>query len=110
MKTHHAAVVVILQPDLWEPIQAIRRRYDRHFQRWMPHVTLLYPFWPRGDVLSGGACATPCLRIRAALRCDAWEHAFLCARRDRFTLWIAPEPARPSWSCRRRCKRVSRVR
>jgi hypothetical protein len=27
-------------------IQAIRRRYDRRFDRWMPHINLLYGFVP----------------------------------------------------------------
>jgi len=47
MKTHHAAVAVVPQRELWDPIQAIRRRYDWHFQCWMSHLTLLYPFWPQ---------------------------------------------------------------
>jgi 2'-5' RNA ligase len=47
MKTKRSAVVWIPPPDAWAPIQAIRRRHDRQIARWMPHVTLLYPFWPR---------------------------------------------------------------
>jgi hypothetical protein len=40
-KTHKTAVVVIPPDDLWAPIQALREKYDRHFRRWMPHITLL---------------------------------------------------------------------
>jgi 2'-5' RNA ligase len=46
IKTPHTAVVLIPPKHLWEPIQAIRRIHDAHFQRWMPHVTLLFPFFP----------------------------------------------------------------
>src|SRR5437016_14059276 len=46
-KTPTSAVVWIPPDSIWETIQAIRRRYDRHLSRWMPHVTLLYPFRPR---------------------------------------------------------------
>jgi hypothetical protein len=47
VKTHHTAVVAIPPPEVWSPIQAIRRQHDRNVQRWMPHITLIYPFMPR---------------------------------------------------------------
>ena len=40
------AVVLIPPETIWEPIQAIRSAHDPQFVRWMPHVTLLYPFVP----------------------------------------------------------------
>ena len=49
-KTHKTAVVVIPPDDLWAPIQALRKQYDRHFRRWMPHITLLYPFRPPASI------------------------------------------------------------
>lgn len=91
-KTHRTAVVAVPPPEVWDPIQAIRRQYDRHVQRWMPHVTLLYPFVPRAQF----AEVLPELR-RAAGRMapfevtlatfQAFTHAF-----GKATLWLAPEP------------------
>ena len=46
-KTHTTAVVLIPPEEVWEPIQALRRAHDRNFDRWMPHITLLYPFAER---------------------------------------------------------------
>lgn len=95
MKTHHAAVVAIPERAIWEPIQAIRRRYDRHYDRWMPHVTLLYPFWPReafdrAEPAARAACAA-LPRFRSTLAQFRWfSHG-----RSRFTMWLAPEPAEP---------------
>jgi 2'-5' RNA ligase len=43
-KTHKTAAVIIPPRDVWEPIQRIRRQHDRKIRRWMPHITLLYPF------------------------------------------------------------------
>ena len=43
--SHRSAVVLIPDTDVWEPIQRIRRSHDRQIRRWMPHVTLLYPFY-----------------------------------------------------------------
>jgi RNA 2',3'-cyclic 3'-phosphodiesterase len=46
-KTHTTAVVLIPPEAVWERIQVIRRRHDRNARRWMPHITLLYPFAPQ---------------------------------------------------------------
>ena len=93
MKTAHAAVVAIPPQDVWAPIQAIRERYDRHLQRWMPHVTLLYPFRPRAMFDQ----AEPALRRACAalpsFAATLGELRFFPHGRDRFTIWLAPEPA-----------------
>lgn len=91
-KTHNTAVVLIPPENCWEPIQEIRRRYDRHVRRWMPHVTLLYPFRPRKqfDALEQ--------RLReAGRRVQPFEMTLAEFRhflhgRARYTLWLAPEP------------------
>jgi 2'-5' RNA ligase len=94
-KTHQTAVVVIPPESCWEPVQAIRREHDRQVRRWMPHITLLYPFLPRSqfdriESRLSSACATvePFeLRLREI---RSFRH-----RRDSYTLWLAPEPAEP---------------
>jgi len=94
-KTHTTAAVVIPPPECWEPIQAIRSRYDKQVRRWMPHITLLYPFRPREQF----ADLTPALREVCAtlapfeIRLVRFRH--FVHGRDRFTLWLKPEPAEP---------------
>ncbi len=90
--SHRTAVVFIPPAEAWPPIQAIRRVHDRQFQRWMPHVTLLYPFAPREDLPEHlpaleAACAalSPFEARLATFHC--FQH-----RADRSTLWLAPEP------------------
>jgi 2'-5' RNA ligase len=93
-KTHTTAVVLIPPKDVWEPIQRIRRVHDRHISRWMPHVTLLYPFRPRCEF----AQAFP--KVEAAC---ARVESFTCTlagflyfeHTASYTMWLAPEPAEP---------------
>ena len=91
-KTHQTAVAVVPPQEVWGPIQAIRQRHDRQFRRWMPHVNLLYPFYPAGRLKEGlpplvDACAkiTPFLVTLAEFR--FFQHSSRKA-----TLWLAPEP------------------
>jgi 2'-5' RNA ligase len=90
--THRTAVVFIPPAEVWPPIQAIRRVHDRQVQRWMPHVTLLYPFAPRYELPTllpalEAACAT----LRPFEATLASFHVFQ-HRADRSTFWLAPEP------------------
>ena len=92
-KTHTTAVVIIPPEPLWGPIQAIRREHDRQVRRWMPHVTLLYPFLPLAEfVVVAPRLAQGCARIEPfelhLARFRLFEHG-----RGRFTMWLEPEPA-----------------
>ena len=94
MKSHASAVVLCPPKDCWPAIQAVRERYDRNHRRWMPHVTLLYPFAPSeaygNDLID-----------RLAVACRSMEpfEAKLCrfrhfSHRGKWnTVWLDPEPA-----------------
>jgi 2'-5' RNA ligase len=90
-KTHKTAVVLIPAEDVWRPIQAIRRIHDRHFRRWMPHITLIYPFRPRhefGEIAErfADACAhIPPFEVEMT-RLGWFQHP------SSYTVWLAPEP------------------
>ncbi len=91
-KTHTTAIVLIPPQLCWEPIQAIRRVHDRHVRRWMPHVTLVYPFRPRDqfDDLAG-ELADACRGVQPfELRLAGFRH--FRHGRSSFTVWLAPEP------------------
>ena len=91
-KTHHSAVAALPPRDVWEPIQGIRRRYDRQIHRWMPHVNVLYPFLPHAQF----ATVIPRLTVAVArvpvfqvtLRTFRW----FTHRSGRCTIWLDPEP------------------
>jgi 2'-5' RNA ligase len=42
--SHKSALALIPPSTITAPIEAVRRRHDRHFWRWPPHVNLLFPF------------------------------------------------------------------
>ena len=93
-KSYKTAVVAIPPDHLWEPIQRLRKQHDRHYRRWMPHITLLYPFRPA----SAFDQVTPPLKkvcrslepfeIKLA-RFDLFIHT-----RRKATLYLIPEPAK----------------
>jgi 2'-5' RNA ligase len=77
---------------VWGPIQAIRERHDRQFQRWMPHINLLYPFYPPervDEVFSGLVDA--CAKVVPFVVSLA-EFRFFVHPSGRATLWLAPDP------------------
>ena len=91
-KTFKTALVAIPPEDLWAPIQRLRRQYDRHYRRWMPHITLIYPFRPASAFEALGprfasACAdvTP-FEVNLS-RFDLFLHT-----RRKATLYLVPEP------------------
>jgi poly(A) polymerase len=87
---HHTAVVLIPPDAVWEPIQALRRKHDSKFNRWMPHVTLLYPFLPEESFDEAEA-----LLAEALLGMKPFEvtltgfHHF--EHRANVTAWLRPE-------------------
>jgi len=91
-KTHETAVVLIPPEECWGPIQAIRRSHDRQFRRWMPHITLLYPFRPRALF----AEATAALRAAATeiepFAITLRELRYFRHGHSSYTVWLAPEP------------------
>jgi 2'-5' RNA ligase len=92
MRSHHSALAILPPEEIWEPIQALRRDHDRRFERWMPHINLLYPFRPESRTEE----VEPLLREIAAGsepfefqlgEIEIFEHG-----RDLHSIWIAPEP------------------
>ncbi len=91
-KTYKTAVVVIPPEDTWAPIQAIREKYDRAFQRWMPHITLLYPFRSRPDFELAAVRLTQACDSIASFKVTLASFDVFRHSRDSYVLWLAPKP------------------
>lgn len=90
-KTYTTAVVLIPPEAIQPPIQTIRRVHDRNFERWMPHITLLYPFAPQQDfqdIIPALAKVTQQITPFSVTLAsfDAFRHRKSCA------LFLVPEP------------------
>lgn len=94
-KTHKTALVIIPPENLWPPIQAIRKRHDRVFRRWMPHITVIYPFRPKEefDALVEELTLV-CMQI-IPFAIEFTRFGYFEHQRESYTLWLAPEPDEP---------------
>ncbi len=92
--THRSAVVVIPPKESWEPIQALRQRYDRNFRRWMPHINLLYGFLPEehfpqaAELIGRAVQSVGPFRLRLT-QLRSFTHRFS------HTLWLEPSTDPP---------------
>jgi poly(A) polymerase len=94
-KAHTAAVVLIPPDEAWEPIQAIRRKHDPQIDRWMPHITLLYPFVPEACFGEAAERLRPAATTIKPFQVTLPQFdAFVHGRRSA-TLWLRPEPTEP---------------
>lgn len=94
-KTNQTAVVLIPPLELWEPIQEIRRRHDRQFRRWMPHITLLYPFRPAAQFNIVAPALVDCCRTVERFSLTLGEFRVFDHGASSHTIWLAPQPTDP---------------
>ena len=90
-KTHKTAVVLIPRVPVQPSIQEIRERHDRNFLRWMPHITLVYPFVPREHF---GAVLPMLARVAAEMSVFSvlFSEFGLFRHRRWSTLFLEPTP------------------
>ena len=91
MKVYTSAVVIIPPEEKWAPIQEIRQRYDRQINRWMPHITLLYPFRPENEYTRlEKEFSEKCNHIRP-FEISLKNFNYFSHGKERYTIWLDPE-------------------
>ena len=94
-KTHSTAAVIVPPHDVWRPIQLLRARYDRKIARWMPHITMAYPFRPREEFPALAEQLRPLLATVTPFTLELARFFFFEHGNERYTLWLSPEPRQP---------------
>ena len=92
-KSYKTAVVAIPPDHLWGPIQRLRKQHDRHYRRWMPHITLLYPFRSVAAFEQVAPLLTRVCRSVEPFEVKLNRFDLLIHTRRKATLYLIPEPA-----------------
>jgi 2'-5' RNA ligase len=92
LKTNKTAVVVVPPEEIWEPIQAIRRRLDRNIRRWMPHITMLYPFRPIGEFENCSSKFEKICGEFAPFQVTLVDFRYFQHSKRSYTVWLDPDP------------------
>ncbi|MGB5909894.1 MAG: 2'-5' RNA ligase family protein [Promethearchaeia archaeon] len=91
-KEHTSAVVIIPPKNKWEPIQEIRKQYDRQINRWMPHISLIYPFRSESEYNTlEREFSAVCKEIKP-FEIKLKSFKFFNHGHQNFTIWLAPQP------------------
>ena len=91
-KLYTSAVVIIPPEEIWPPIQGIRTKYDRQISRWMPHITLLYPFRPENEYITLEKEFTEKCKSIEPFQISLKDFHYFNHGKQRYTLWLKPEP------------------
>ena len=91
-KVYTSACVIIPPKEIWDPIQKIRRQYDRQIHRWMPHITLLYPFCPKMEFNDLEKKFINLCSYIKSFEIIFGEFKYFHHRHQNFTIWLNPEP------------------
>lgn len=94
-KSVYSAIAIIPPEEIWGPIQAIRSRYDRRYTRWMPHITLIFPFAPPGQIDERIPVIREALQKLSPFDIELREFRYFQHPTGSATIWLAPEPAEP---------------
>jgi 2'-5' RNA ligase len=79
------------EENLWGPIQEIRSIYDKSYERWMPHVNLIYPFVTYQHFESLAEKAREVLKDFPAFNINLGTFKYF-KHKGNCTLWLQPDP------------------
>ncbi|KAH3767389.1 RNA 2',3'-cyclic phosphodiesterase [Pelomyxa schiedti] len=90
-KSNLCAVVALLPESMYHRVQHLRAVHDKSFERWPPHINLLYPFVNVEDIPT----AVPKLAAAVATTSPfevCLENFSYFPHKNSFTMWLDPKP------------------
>lgn len=93
-KSYQTAIVIIPPAEIQEPIQSIRSQFDSRFRRWMPHITLLYPFVPIEKLNEAVTLLKQHTWKQEPFQVTLNEIKYF-RHKHHYTIWFEPIPAGP---------------
>ncbi|HIO49385.1 TPA: 2'-5' RNA ligase family protein [Candidatus Poribacteria bacterium] len=90
-KTYQTAVVIIPPKEIWTSIQSIRRQHDANYRRWMPHITLIYPFRPRSEFEVVADQLAAICQTQSPFSVCLKPFGYFSHHRSRYTIWLDPK-------------------
>ncbi len=91
-KVFTSAVVIVPPQNKWAPIQEIRKINDRQIDRWMPHITLIYPFRPETEYNTLEKSFSDICKSINPFEIILQDFHYFNLGRQKYTLWLKPEP------------------
>lgn len=92
LATYRSAIVILPDDTTWEKIQAIRQKFDKKYDRWMPHITLLYGFLPDRYFEQAANELSGLLKDFSAFDLELKQYKFF-AQKSETTAWLEPVEA-----------------
>lgn len=91
-KGHRFALVIIPPEEMWKPIQSIRQEYDHKIRRWMPHITLRYPYYPLEHFEELATKIQEATQDITPFSLELGSFSFFRQRKGQYVLWLKPTP------------------
>ena len=86
---YQSAIVIIPPDNVLPAIQEIRQKYDARFERWMPHITLIYGFLPESYFDEAIKIISPALSKLEPFTVTLTEYGTFTHRKN-CTAWLRP--------------------
>mmetsp|Transcript_6637 Transcript_6637/g.9850 ORF Transcript_6637/g.9850 Transcript_6637/m.9850 type:complete len:1386 (+) Transcript_6637:93-4250(+) len=102
----HTSALCWIPPtgDVFENIQTIRTRHDKHIKRWPPHVNLLYPFVPSNEFQDAAEKIAEAVRSIKPFDVNLTEIRNFSHSKRSYTAWLNPQEANNFISLQAACQ------
>ncbi len=89
--SYKTALVLIPTEEIWTPIQQIRNIHDKKVRRWMPHITLIYPFIEKEKFVWFETNLAQVCQNFNQFSITLEKFCYFDHGRGHFTLWLSPD-------------------